>query len=202
MRYRTSNAGETHSVNNTASEQTTGRGAPLPGDNKASGPPRIYGFGARGQQTARAPPSNPSTAQKMSNRSKERRALFGTNNTNSNGSSGWGQSGHDSSSNSASVRSNEETNRIFEEDNNRMLSDLENKVTQLKNVTTQVSSEVAEHNRLLDGMSDNMGQTEGMLGSTMRSLDGLLNSGAQSHMCILVMFVVGAFLLVYWLFIR
>lgn len=47
-----------------------------------------------------------------------------------------------------------------------------------------------------------MGQTEGMLGATMRSLDGLLNSGAQSHMCLLIMFVVAVFLLIYWLFLR
>jgi hypothetical protein len=56
--------------------------------------------------------------------------------------------------------------------------------------------------RYLFVQSDSMGQTEGMLGATMRSLDGLLNSGAQSHMCILIMFVVVVFLLVYWLFIR
>jgi hypothetical protein len=43
------------------------------------------------------------------------------------------------SSNSASMRSNEETNRIFEEDNNRMLSELENKVTQLKNVGAEIA---------------------------------------------------------------
>ena len=53
---------------------------------------------------------------------------------------------------------------------------------------------------MLDGMDDDMSRTQGLLGSTMRRLDGLIASKGGSYMCSMAIFIIFVFCIVWFVF--
>ena len=90
----------------------------------------------------------------------------------------------------------------LEQDNDRLTAELERKVAALRNATRGIHDEVSEQNRMLGGMQGDFERTGSLMGVALGRLDGLLRGGAtQGHLCFLVAFMMGVFLLV-WLLVR
>ena len=88
----------------------------------------------------------------------------------------------------------------LEEDNNALTADLERKVNALKHASIAIHDEVSDHNRMLGGMSADFDRTAGLMSTALQRVEGLLRgAGGQGHMCYIVGFTLGVFLLIWWL---
>ncbi len=65
-----------------------------------------------------------------------------------------------------------------------------------------IDQEVESQNKLLDGMSLNMFDTSGMLSGTVQKISSMMSRGGSAHMCYLVVFIVLAFLAIWYILRR
>jgi hypothetical protein len=101
---------------------------------------------------------------------------------------------------SASQRGSSAIQSTLEEDNNALTAELERKVNALKHASIAIHDEVSDHNRMLNGMSADFDRTAGLMGTALARVEGLLRgAGGQGHMCYIVGFTLGIFLLLWWL---
>ncbi|CAI5737646.1 unnamed protein product [Peronospora destructor] len=82
--------------------------------------------------------------------------------------------------------------------NDEQISHLSLQITQLKQLSASIHSEVVDQNRFLDGMGTEFGNTEGLLGGTMKRLGVMMEQGGSKHMLYLILFVVLVFVLLYF----
>ena len=103
---------------------------------------------------------------------------------------------------SPEARIAESNRRLVEEQNNAKTSALAESVERLKLLSIDIKDEVVDHNRILDGMDGQMSSASEMLGETLGKLGALFNTGEGKHMLYLIVFVVGAFVILYTYFVK
>ena len=114
-------------------------------------------------------------------------------NTNTNGS--MYRSGY----NPSSLEAGRDTNaNILEHQNNDRIAELSDQVARLKGLTIDIGNEVREQNSLLDDMGDGFSGVSNMLGTSLKRIGTMLESGGSKHMCYLVTFVVAVMVFLYW----
>lgn len=91
---------------------------------------------------------------------------------------------------------------LLERQNDELISQLHGKAGALKSIAQEMSSEVAEHNRLLAGMDTDMQGASNLLGETMGKLQDMVATAGGGHMCMLIAFVVAVFLVLYFTVLR
>ncbi|CAM9117194.1 unnamed protein product [Chrysoparadoxa australica] len=87
----------------------------------------------------------------------------------------------------------------MEMENNSHINNLSNQVSMLKELTIDIGNEVSDQNRFLDGIGGSMFDASGMLGGTLKKINGMMARGGELHMCYLVGFIVFAFLVIWWI---
>ncbi|KAI9917478.1 hypothetical protein PsorP6_012539 [Peronosclerospora sorghi] len=102
------------------------------------------------------------------------------------------------SQNGVDVDNGEQAKRLLEEQNDEQISHLSLQITQLKQLTSGIHAEVVDQNNFLDGMGKEFDNTEGLLGGTMKRLGIMMNQGGSKHMLYLIIFVLVAFVLLYF----
>ncbi|CAI5737669.1 unnamed protein product [Peronospora destructor] len=100
--------------------------------------------------------------------------------------------------NRKNVDNGEQAKRLLEEQNDEQISHLSLQITQLKQLSGSIHSEVVDQNRFLDSMGTEFGNTEGLLGGTMKRLGVMMEQGGSKHMLYLILFVVLVFVLLYF----
>ncbi len=116
------------------------------------------------------------------------------NNKNTNGANMY-RSGY----NPSSLEAGRDTNaNILEQQNNDRISELSDQVARLKGLTIDIGNEVREQNSLLDDMGDGFSGVSNLLGSSLKRIGTMLESGGAKHMCYLVAFVVLVMVFLYW----
>ncbi|KAI9144699.1 hypothetical protein BKA69DRAFT_1053908 [Paraphysoderma sedebokerense] len=76
---------------------------------------------------------------------------------------------------------------------------LHEKANLLKSLTIDMGNEIKLGNSELDGMNSTFTSAGGLLSSTQKRLTGLLNSNQGSLYCYLTLFIVGVFMVGYWI---
>ncbi|XP_067938337.1 BET1 homolog [Watersipora subatra] len=89
----------------------------------------------------------------------------------------------------------------IEDENSRAENELADKVTRLKSLTIDIGDEVRYQNKMLNGIDDDFDRGSGFLGSSMKRLTGIMNSGSNWHLCYLLLFCLCVFF-VLWLFLK
>mmetsp|Transcript_11450 Transcript_11450/g.13129 ORF Transcript_11450/g.13129 Transcript_11450/m.13129 type:complete len:148 (+) Transcript_11450:67-510(+) len=109
--------------------------------------------------------------------------------------------GNRGQSNDSSERSrfSEQTQRLYEEQNNAQIDSLGEKIGALKHFAVNIGAELETQNRQLDEMSGQMGGVGELMGGALKQLEVMLNTGGSKHMCYLIGFIVGLFLVLYML---
>jgi blocked early in transport 1 len=129
-----------------------------------------------------------------------------SNNSNSNSnnkSKANGSNMYRNSYNPSSLEAGRDTNaNILEQQNNDRISELSDQVARLKGLTIDIGNEVREQNSLLDDMGDGFSGVSNLLGSSLKRIGVMLESGGAKHMCYLVTFVVFVMVFLYWVRIR
>lgn len=93
-----------------------------------------------------------------------------------------------------------ETNRnILEQQNDEKMNALSGQIARLKELSIDINDEVADQNKMLDGMGGDMGSVSQLLNDTVGKLGMMLKSGGQKHMFYLIGFVVFSFILIYYM---
>ncbi len=101
--------------------------------------------------------------------------------------------------NPSSLEAGRDTNaNILEQQNNDRISELSDQVARLKGLTIDIGNEVREQNSLLDDMGDGFAGVSNLLGSSLKRIGTMLESGGAKHMCYLVAFVVVVMVFLYW----
>jgi blocked early in transport 1 len=124
------------------------------------------------------------------------KSISNTNTTNGNGANaGMYRSGY----NPSSLEAGRDTNaNILEHQNNDRISELSDQVARLKGLTIDIGNEVREQNSLLDDMGDGFSGVSNLLGTSLKRIGTMLESGGSKHMCYLVSFVVAVMVFLYW----
>ncbi|KAK8742564.1 hypothetical protein OTU49_001956, partial [Cherax quadricarinatus] len=81
---------------------------------------------------------------------------------------------------------------------------LAGKVSSLRSLALDIENEAYEHNRLLDGISNDFSSGEGLLSGSMNRVKNLLTTGRQNRkaMCYMAGFVVVFLLILFYLLSR
>ena len=87
--------------------------------------------------------------------------------------------------------------QYMESENDALINGLSGKVTQLKELTIAIGSDVREQNNMLNNLNSSFDSTGGLLGSTMKRLNGLAKSGGDCTMTYLAVFVFLVFLVLW-----
>ena len=115
--------------------------------------------------------------------------------TNGNSNASMYRSGY----NPSSLEAGRDTNaNILEHQNNDRIAELSDQVARLKGLTIDIGNEVREQNSLLDDMGDGFSGVSNMLGTSLKRIGTMLESGGSKHMCYLVSFVVAVMVFLYW----
>ena len=142
----------------------------------------------------------------MSTPMRQRSNNSSTNSNNSNGnnkSKGNGSNMYRNSYNPSSLEAGRDTNaNILEQQNNDRISELSDQVARLKGLTIDIGNEVREQNSLLDDMGDGFSGVSNLLGSSLKRIGVMLESGGAKHMCYLVTFVVFVMVFLYWVSVK
>ncbi|KAK8794666.1 hypothetical protein WA158_001647 [Blastocystis sp. Blastoise] len=94
-----------------------------------------------------------------------------------------------------------EKNKTFlEQENEERLGDLHSKMSSLRELAIDINTEVKTQNKYLDEMNQDMNKTQGLLGNTIGKIGELMKSGDGNYMCLLIVFIVIVFLVVWKLF--
>ncbi len=72
----------------------------------------------------------------------------------------------------------------------------------VQELTMDIDKEVESQNKLLDGMSLSMFDTSGMLSGTVQKINSIMARGGSTHMCYLVIFIIFAFLAIWYILKR
>ena len=86
------------------------------------------------------------------------------------------------------------TQQHMREVNYQQLGALHQKIKALKGLTTDIHTELREQNSVLDVMNDSTGNASAVLKGTMSKLSNVVKSGGNSHMYMLMAFVIFVFL--------
>eukprot|EP00613_Pedinella_sp_CCMP2098_P002419 CAMPEP_0171625924 /NCGR_PEP_ID=MMETSP0990-20121206/19702_1 /TAXON_ID=483369 /ORGANISM="non described non described, Strain CCMP2098" /LENGTH=108 /DNA_ID=CAMNT_0012193153 /DNA_START=261 /DNA_END=587 /DNA_ORIENTATION=- len=89
--------------------------------------------------------------------------------------------------------------RLMENQNDAKAEALADQVARLKELSYDIEAEVGNQNRLLEQMNGEMGSASGMLSDTITKLNLMLQTGGSRHMVYLIVFVVFAFIIIYWI---
>mmetsp|Transcript_28102 Transcript_28102/g.41320 ORF Transcript_28102/g.41320 Transcript_28102/m.41320 type:complete len:107 (+) Transcript_28102:148-468(+) len=87
----------------------------------------------------------------------------------------------------------------YEKENEEKMGVLHNRISNLKNITIAIGDEVRDQNRALDLMQGGFGDTDNLIGSTMKKMQGMYNSHGSMSIVYLSLFCVACFLVVYGL---
>lgn len=93
----------------------------------------------------------------------------------------------------------EDSGTFMERHNDKLVEQLSGKVAALKKITIAIGDDVRGQNRLLSGMETDFDASKGLLGSTMRKLNGVAKAGGKNLTCFLVLFSLFVFLIIYYL---
>jgi len=88
---------------------------------------------------------------------------------------------------------------IMEQQNNDRIAELSEQVSRLKGLTIEIGNEVREQNSLLDQMNDGFTHTSDLLAGSLRKMGIMLERGGPKHMCLLITFIVGIMVILYFL---
>mmetsp|Transcript_28402 Transcript_28402/g.90883 ORF Transcript_28402/g.90883 Transcript_28402/m.90883 type:complete len:123 (+) Transcript_28402:247-615(+) len=88
---------------------------------------------------------------------------------------------------------------LMELENNRRIGLLGDQVAQLKAISLDIHDEVEAQTGLLENMDQQFGNTGDMLNKTMEKLAVMLKTGNKKHMLYLIAFVVGTFLIIWFM---
>uniref|UniRef100_A0A6B2G6J2 BET1 homolog (Trinotate prediction) n=1 Tax=Myxobolus squamalis TaxID=59785 RepID=A0A6B2G6J2_MYXSQ len=86
---------------------------------------------------------------------------------------------------------------IMDEEHEENISGLSERVQSLKSITIDMGNEVRLHNSLLDELRGSVGQTEMLLGATVRRLKMVASRGNHKLLCYVVGFSVLVFFVLY-----
>jgi len=100
------------------------------------------------------------------------------------GGGGSGSGGGDGGNRwgSASDRVAETNRRLLEQQNDSSINTLADQLGRLKELSIDINEEVADQNRMLDGMGNQMNSASGLLNETLGKLGTMLKSGGSKHM--------------------
>jgi len=88
---------------------------------------------------------------------------------------------------------------ILERQNDERISELSNTVNHLKSLTIEIGNEVRDQNSMLDDMGGGFANAQALIGKTMGRIGDMLSSGGGRHMLVMVGFVVGVVVFLYWM---
>mmetsp|Transcript_13930 Transcript_13930/g.23147 ORF Transcript_13930/g.23147 Transcript_13930/m.23147 type:complete len:141 (-) Transcript_13930:263-685(-) len=95
-------------------------------------------------------------------------------------------------------RMSDTNSNIIEQQNNDRVDELALQVARLKGLTIDIGNEVREQNSLLDDMGDGFSGVSNLLGTSLKRIGTMLESGGAKHMCYMVTFVVFVMVFLYW----
>jgi len=78
-------------------------------------------------------------------------------------------------------RNGASTDEHLERQNNLLQDNLASNVSKLKEISIALKGDVDEHNRYLDGMANDFGQTQGLLSGTVKRVNWMINSGGSNR---------------------
>ena len=87
--------------------------------------------------------------------------------------------------------------QYMENENDALINGLSSKVTQLKELSIAIGGDVRDQNNMLNDLNDGFDKTGGLLGSTMKRLNGLAKSGGDCTMTYLAVFVFCVFIVLW-----
>ena len=99
-------------------------------------------------------------------------------------------------------RINETSRNIYEDENNQRLGELGSQVSVMRQLALNIGQEVQHHNDLLNGMSNTFGQTDDLMGGSLKKIQTMLNKTSSSNMCIFTIFVVFVFIVIWFVISR
>lgn len=85
----------------------------------------------------------------------------------------------------------------LENDNDLQIGALAGKVSALKDISSQISIHIKGDNSMLDDLDKNFDNAGGMLGGTMKRLNGIATAAGSGNICYLAMFVIAVFLILW-----
>ena len=93
---------------------------------------------------------------------------------------------------------------MMESENNRLADNLAGKISRLKMISLDMKDDINDDNRYLDGMGSDMLSTTGLLTGSTNRFKKMINSGQGNRkiICRIVVFVVLAFLVIYFILSR
>ncbi|OVA12855.1 Target SNARE coiled-coil domain [Macleaya cordata] len=97
------------------------------------------------------------------------------------------------------IRASHSSHEIDEQDNDRAMDGLQDRVLLLKRLTGDIHEEVESHNRVLDGMGNEMDASRGILSGTMDRFKMVFETKSSRRMFTLVASFVIVFVIVYYL---
>eukprot|EP01104_Vermistella_antarctica_P013687 TRINITY_DN4183_c0_g1_i1.p1 TRINITY_DN4183_c0_g1~~TRINITY_DN4183_c0_g1_i1.p1 ORF type:complete len:177 (-),score=42.60 TRINITY_DN4183_c0_g1_i1:259-789(-) len=93
----------------------------------------------------------------------------------------------------------QQTEDMLERGNDQQLDHLSSRVTSLRDITQGISIEIERSTKQLDELEQGFSNTRSLLGGTMDRLKDLTQTASSKHMCYLVLFAVGVFVLLYFI---
>jgi blocked-early-in-transport protein 1 len=93
---------------------------------------------------------------------------------------------------------NDANQDIMESQNNERISQLSDQVSLLKNLTIDIGNEVSSQNNLLDDMGTGFGNTQDVMGRSMKRLGTMLNKTSSMHLCWMVGFIFFVMVFLWW----
>ncbi|KAE9589167.1 hypothetical protein Lal_00000436 [Lupinus albus] len=91
------------------------------------------------------------------------------------------------------------SHEIDEHDNEQAMDGLQDRVNLLKRLSGDIHEEVDSHNRMLDGMGNDMDSSRGVLSGTMDKFKTVFETKSSRRMFSLVASFVVIFLIIYYL---
>jgi blocked-early-in-transport protein 1 len=91
----------------------------------------------------------------------------------------------------------EQQENAMEEEIEQRAERLRYGVETIKNITIAIGDELKDQNKLLDDMHHNMSETQNSLQQALKKLNQLLQFSSTRHMCLLIVFVMVVFFVLY-----
>ena len=91
------------------------------------------------------------------------------------------------------------TAKFMEESNNNEIDELSSRIDAMKSLVINIDEALEQDKQVVDGLSLSLNNVAAMMTNTMGSLQNMIETGGSRHMMYLVLFVVGLFVVLYYL---
>jgi len=93
----------------------------------------------------------------------------------------------------------EEHEKSLENDIDKRTSELRKGVAMMKEVTLEIRNELQDQNKILGDMHTHMSSAQNSVKEALKKLRGLVDFSSTRHICILTLFVVAVFFVMYFM---